>query len=72
MTKALARVWLSMRERKKILLTGHRDCSGPLVRGVSSGKFSVTRLTVTTVLTTTVVIRALSAMNTVAYKIMIK
>lgn len=72
MTKALAQVWLSMRERKKTLLTGHRDCSGPLVRGVSSGKFSVTRLTVTTVLTTTVVVRALSAMNAVAYKIMIK
>lgn len=61
-----------MRERKKVLLTGHRDCSGPLVMGVSSGKFSVTRLTVTTVLTTTEVIRALSAMHTVADKIMIK
>lgn len=41
-----------------MLLTGHRDCSGPLVMVVSSGKFSVTRLTVTTVLTTTEVIRS--------------
>lgn len=44
-------------------MTGRRDCSGPMVMGVSSGKFSVTRLTETTVLTTTEVIRALSAVK---------
>lgn len=47
-----------------------------LVMGVSSGKFSVTRLTVTTVLTTTEIITAPSAMNVCtkygAHKIMIK
>lgn len=47
-----------------------------LVMGVSSGKFSVTRLKVTTILTTTEVITALSAMNICtkygAHKIMIK
>ena len=42
-------------------MTGGRDCSGPMVMGVSSGKFSVTRLTETTVLTTAEIIRALSA-----------
>lgn len=46
-----------------------------LVMGVSSGKFSVTRLTVTTVLTTTEVITAPSAERLYkigAHKIMIK
>lgn len=52
---------LSVRERKKTLPLATGTAPAHLVTGVSSGKFSVTRFTVTTVLTTTEVATALSA-----------
>lgn len=68
---------VSVRERQKLLCWPQGlPALGHLVMGASSGKFSVTRLTVTTVLTTTEVTTALSAMNICtkygAHKITIK
>lgn len=53
-----------VRERKKTVSSATGTVLAHLVRGVSSGKFSVTRLTATTVLTTTEVATVLSAKST--------